>query len=108
MSLLRGRFNQIAFQAMNTHVVPRWAQVGPMNLAIRDIPNIPLFHVDVITYPCLNLYAGLATLIARFKGPIWGPSGTDRSQVGPMLAPCCSLGNLCLYKRPLVLKMMDL
>ena len=27
------------------------------------------------------------TLIARFMGPIWGPSGADRTQVGPMLAP---------------------
>ena len=27
------------------------------------------------------------TLIARFMGPAWGPSGADRTQVGPMLAP---------------------
>ena len=26
-------------------------------------------------------------MIARFMGPIWGPSGADRTQVGPMLAP---------------------
>ena len=26
-------------------------------------------------------------LIARFMGPAWGPSGADRTQVGPMLAP---------------------
>ena len=25
--------------------------------------------------------------IARFMGPIWGPSGADKTQVGPMLAP---------------------
>ena len=30
--------------------------------------------------------AGIA-LIARFIGPTWGPSGADRTQVGPMLAP---------------------
>ena len=28
-----------------------------------------------------------STLIARFMGPTWGPSGADRTQVGPMLAP---------------------
>ena len=28
-----------------------------------------------------------APLIARFMGPTWGPSGADRTQVGPMLAP---------------------
>ena len=27
-----------------------------------------------------------AALIARFMGPTWGPSGADRTQVGPMLA----------------------
>ena len=26
-------------------------------------------------------------MIARFMGPTWGPSGADRTQVGPMLAP---------------------
>ena len=25
--------------------------------------------------------------IARFTGPTWGPSGADRAQMGPMLAP---------------------
>ena len=28
----------------------------------------------------------IASLIARFMGPTWGPSGADRIQVGPMLA----------------------
>ena len=28
----------------------------------------------------------MSYLIARFMGPSWGPSGADRSQVGPMLA----------------------
>ena len=30
------------------------------------------------------------SLIARFMGPTWGPTGADRTQVGPMLAhePC--------------------
>ena len=27
------------------------------------------------------------SLTARFMGPTWGPSGADRTQVGPMLAP---------------------
>ena len=29
----------------------------------------------------------MVTLIARFMGPTWGPSGADRTQVGPMWAP---------------------
>ena len=34
------------------------------------------------------LRVGYATpQIARFMGPTWGPSGADKTQVGPMLAP---------------------
>ena len=29
----------------------------------------------------------MRNLVARFIGPTWGPSGADRTQVGPMLAP---------------------
>ena len=29
----------------------------------------------------------ISTLIARFMGPTWDPSGADRTQAGPMLAP---------------------
>ena len=40
---------------------------------------------------CLVLHAWCightVPLIARFMGPTWGPSGADRTQVGPMLAP---------------------
>ena len=35
-----------------------------------------------------------ASLIARFMGPTWGPSGADRTQVGPMLAPWTLLSGL--------------
>ena len=34
-----------------------------------------------------HMHTRKATLIARFMGPTWGPSGTDRTQVGPILAP---------------------
>ena len=37
------------------------------------------------------------SLIARFIGPTWGPSGADRTQVGPMLAPLTLLsGMVCV------------
>ena len=29
----------------------------------------------------------ILSLIAKFMGPTWGPSGADRTQVGPMLVP---------------------
>ena len=34
-------------------------------------------------------------LIASFMGPTWGPSGADRTQVGPMLAPWTLLSGTC-------------
>ena len=34
------------------------------------------------------------SLIARFMGPTWGPSGADRTQVGPMLAPSTLLSGM--------------
>ena len=36
---------------------------------------------------CASSDKQMSTLIARFIGPTWGPSGADRTQVGPMLAP---------------------
>ena len=38
------------------------------------------------------------TLITRFMGPTWGPSGADRTQVGPMLAPWTLLSG-CVHLR---------
>ena len=32
--------------------------------------------------------------IAKFMGPTWGPSGADRTQVGPMLAPWTLLSRM--------------
>ena len=34
------------------------------------------------------------SLIARFMGPTWGPSGADRIQVGPVLAPWTLLSEM--------------
>ena len=36
----------------------------------------------------------ITSLIARLMGPTWGPSGTDRTQVGPMLAPWTLLSGI--------------
>ena len=37
-----------------------------------------------------------SSLIARFMGPTWGPSGADRTQVGPMLDPWTLLSGIFL------------
>ena len=59
-------------------------------------------YCDVITQPCPYLYGGLVkpavevktSIIARFMGPTWGPSGADRTQVGPLLAPWTLLSGM--------------
>ena len=48
-------------------------------------------------YICQGYFTGTGTttsLIARFMGPIWAPSGADRTQVGPMLAPWSLLSGM--------------
>ena len=42
----------------------------------------------------VQLYNNMISLIARSMGPIWGPSGAARTQVGPMLAPWTLLSGL--------------
>ena len=38
-----------------------------------------------------------STLITRFMGPSWGPSGADRTHMGPMLAPWTLLSGAIYY-----------
>ena len=45
-----------------------------------------LLKIIKIKHPTNHNFFRL-TLIARLVGPTWGPSGADRTQVGPMLAP---------------------
>ena len=35
----------------------------------------------------VKILPNISSLIERLRGPTWGPSGADRTQVGPMLAP---------------------
>ena len=75
------------------------------------MPQSPLRHVDKMG-PYRVPFVHIVTLIARFVGPTWGPSGADRTQVGPMLAPRTLLSgevinhnhqchvNTALYLRP--------
>ena len=51
--------------------------------------NIVVINLQCQAISCYNdgPIQGLYTLIARFMGPTWGPSGADSTQVGPMLAP---------------------
>ena len=43
----------------------------------------------------------LISLIAKFMGPTWGPSGADRTQVGPMLVPWTLLSGMIYFRSPI-------
>ena len=49
----------------------------------QNMGHGPLFNI--------RSWRNYTPLIARFMGPTWGPSGADRTQVGPMLAPLALL-----------------
>ena len=52
-----------------------------------------VFNIEAV-FP----FRDITSLIARFMGPTWGPSGADRTQVGPMLAPWTLLSGLaCMW-----------
>ena len=53
-------------------------------------------HIEM-TNGVLELWVGrqyLRSLIARFMGPKWGPSGADRTHMGPILAPSTLLSGV--------------
>ena len=56
---------------------------------MRHSKSLPV-HLGCVTHTGNNMLS----LIARFMGPTWGPSGADRIQVGPMLAPWPLLSGL--------------
>ena len=73
-----------------------WPQMGTL---LSGIVLNSVFPVNVIQWArpwlksdllhaCIWLHPGYGSLslIARFMGPTWGPSGAARTQVGPMLA----------------------
>ena len=57
-------------------------------------------HTSLYVYKQLDPGAlnFLFSLIARFMGTTWGPSGADRTQVGPMSAPWTMLSGFAWYE----------
>ena len=76
--------------------------LGQYKCKCAFMPLSPLCWWDTVVL--VQWLAGqvAATLIVRFMGPTWGPSGANRTQVGPMLAPWTLLSgqilqNTCLW-----------
>ena len=61
----------------------------------KNLKYQPWVHSHMMTSCDISF---LDALIARFMRPTWGPSGADRTQVGPMLVPWTLLSG-CLLLR---------
>ena len=55
-------------------------------------PSRWLLTIWLATLPAVRM----PSLITMFMGPTWGPTGADRTQVGPMLAPWTLLSGVPL------------
>ena len=69
------------------HLKPNRSQ----SALVKTVPNRGA-HASYTKYyfayrHLITAMCDLISLIARFMGPTWGPSGADRTQEGPMLAP---------------------
>ena len=78
-------------------LLARWAQVHN-NTGMHVLPSLCRYprtaryacwevrkHAEDIQWDVFPYYQlSVQTLIAWFMGPTWGPSGADRTQVGPM------------------------
>ena len=56
-------------------------------LCLVEVSREMVMWFEAAAPPFCQLTAANGSLIARFMGPIWRPSGADRTQMDPMLAP---------------------
>ena len=70
-------------EAMNDYTYQRTHKNG----VALWVPQIFIWKWITLSDCILSEWSGLHSLIARFMGPTWGPSGVDRNQVGPIMAP---------------------
>ena len=65
------------------------------NLSVLFILSFTVYRQTCTRFGCVLLCP--ASLIVRFMGPTWGPSGSDRTQVGPMLVPWTLLSGVVCH-----------
>ena len=61
---------------------------------IKAEPGVKYNHSPCYTYFTVEIKAMIYTQIARFMGQTWGPPGSCRPQMGPMLAPWTLLSGI--------------
>ena len=76
---------------------PDGHHVGPMNLVIRGIA-LEEINSEVFEAIFKKALTRMITQIAKFMGPIWGPPGSCRPQMGPMFAPWTLLSGVVCFK----------
>ena len=69
-----------------------WAHHAVLPLPVHKWPHTSALSITT-TQRC---DMAITSLIAMFMGPTWGPSGADRTQVGPKLAPWTLLSGILL------------
>ena len=66
----------------------------PVTRMVNYVLNPPDTHNNINT---TERNTAKPSLIARFMGPTCGPSGADRTQVGPISAPWTLLCGICIF-----------
>ena len=75
--------NNLYVLGLKSNYVNKWVPGCYLCLSLITVSK------EILIKKCRNMFhlGHNTTLIARFMGPTRGPSGADRTQVGPMLAP---------------------
>ena len=73
--------------------------IGVWGVRASRICGLHVPHATCTSAGC-TMICPLIFLIARSMGPTWGPSGADRSQVGPMMATWTLQTGICLRCSP--------
>ena len=95
LTLHKGGGNR-SFMTMTMTMTIWWPRSGvwiyQIVTGVTSVVGVPSTHLVFSSTPVLTVSIDVVfilpmNLIARFMGPTWGPSGAERTQVGPMLAP---------------------
>ena len=92
----RGTFNRNTPRAYSGVMYVLWCNISAM--VKKKLATIRLLFKSVQFSNREKSSTDITSLIARFTGPTWHPSGADRTKMGPMLAPWTLLSGLPFVK----------
>ena len=91
--MVNGIWLKLNHQPLPDTEMKGWLEIQRREICVTGSNMPPYKYISIGTvYGCLLVpivvYLNkVRSLMARFMWPTWGPSGADRTQVGPMLAP---------------------